>query len=196
MPADLFRLFPCPAGFRPVAAALTLLAVLAWAGPCAAADLPQAGDTLPALRFQAPDQPGDGEYLGLGSNRPFALSEVDADLIMLEIVGVYCPVCFEQAPTINSLFKQLVRDAALGSKVKLLGLASGVTPMEIQAMRDSQKARYPVIGDPEFKLHEMLGSPKTPFTILARPDGTVLYTHLGAIQDRNAFLRRLATMTP
>lgn len=159
-----------------------------------AADMPKAGDVLPALAFQAPDAPGDGEYLGLGSNRAFTLAEVAAELVMLEIVGVYCPVCFEQAPTINGLFKQLKRDPVLGSKVKLLGLASGVTAMEIQAMRESQGARYPVVGDPDFILHEQLGSPKTPFTILVRPDGTVLETHLGAIRDKGAFLRKLATM--
>ncbi len=175
---------------------LALLLLLAWAAPGAAADLPKVGDTLPELRFQAPDGPGDGDYLGLGSNRPFSLSEVQADLIMLEIVGVYCPVCFEQAPTVNSLFKQLARDPALGSRVKLLGLASGVTPMEIQAMRESQEARYPVVGDPEFVIHEQLGSPKTPFTILVRPDGSVLDTHLGAIEDKGALLRKLATMAP
>ena len=174
-----------------VVAALVLLTA-----PALAADLPEPGDVLPPLSFQAPDAPGDGAYLGLGSNRAFSLSDVDAELIMLEIVGVYCPVCFEQAPTLNSVFKQLRRDPVLGGKVKLLGLASGVTPMEIQAMREGQNARYPIVGDPDFVLHERLGSPKTPFTILVRPDGTVLDTHLGAIGDKGAFLRKLATMAP
>lgn len=173
-----------------------MLALALFAAPVRAGDLPKAGDMLPELRFQAPDAAGDGQYLGLDSNRPFTLDEVDAELIMFEIVGVYCPVCFEQAPTLNSLFKQLRRDPVLGAKVKVLGLASGVTPMEIQAMRDNQKARYPVIGDLEFVIHEQLGSPKTPFTILVRPDGSVLDTHLGAIQDKGAFLRKLSSLVP
>lgn len=154
-----------------------------------AAELPKAGDSVSSMTFAAPLQKKDADYLGVSVDGRFAFSDISADIIMLEGIGVYCPICHEQAPTIRTLFATIQKDEELARRVKLFALASGATDMEIDFARRQHRAEYPFIADLEFENHSRLGDPGTPFTLLVRPDGTVLYSHLGKIEDADAFLK-------
>lgn len=171
---------------------LVLLALLCTAVQSHA--LTAKGDVLPQFPIVAPQQKTDRAYLGLDKDGPFTLADVEADIIMLEFMGVYCPICHEQAPDIRRLFKRINRDETLKSKVKLLAIAGGATPFEVAHVRKEYKARYPILEDPDFSVHKVLGEPQTPFTLLVRPDGTVLYAHLGIIEDFDAFLRHIKSL--
>ncbi len=170
------------------AAWLSLVLTVVCATGAWAADLPTQGDSLSDISFTAPKQAGDREALGLPGASPFTLSDIDAGLIMIEVIGVYCPICHDQAPTLRTLYSALTRDAALSKQVRLFALASGATDMEIAFVRKEHRAEYPIVPDVDYAVHKQLGEPGTPFTILARPDGTVLYTHMGRIEDADAFL--------
>jgi len=43
-----------------------------------------------------------GQYLGVGGPT-FKLKDLQANVILIEIIGVYCPYCYEQAPLFRNL---------------------------------------------------------------------------------------------
>ncbi|MFP4071636.1 MAG: peroxiredoxin family protein [Desulfovibrionales bacterium] len=157
-------------------------------------ELPREGGAFPDIALPAPELPGDREYLGV-SGDSFSLSEVDAELILLEIIGVYCPQCHRQAPLFNRLTNRLHRSEATAGRVKVLAFASGATPMEMEYLRTQFQATYPLVYEPDFTIHKKLGEPLTPFTMLIR-DGTVVYDHLGVIEDMNALYTRIVSLLP
>ena len=61
----------------------------------------------------------------------------------------------------------------------------GNSTVEVQAFIDKYKIPYPIIPDPDFRVHGVLGSVKTPYSFYIRKEqetgsGFILDTHLGA----------------
>lgn len=152
---------------------------------------PQKGANMPKMHLGGPSSPKDGKYLGVEPQKPFALSDIKASLIMVEIIGVYCPQCHKQRPHINRLFHRIQKDDALSKEVKFIGIAAGATPMEVAYLVKEAKIPYPILTDEKFDIHKQLGEPRTPFNLVTTRDGKVLWTHLGIIEDMNAFLSTL-----
>ena len=180
----------------PLRALLVVLLAAALLGPAPAPaqDLPQAGGKLPALALPAPESQAHRDWLGIGSKPAFGIADVDADLVMVEVIGVYCPICFDQAPILRKLYARIARDPELKGRVKLVALAAGATPEELAYARQEHKADYPMVADPDFAVHKLLGEPKTPFTLLVRRDGTVALTHLGKIDSESAFAAEIRSL--
>ncbi len=158
------------------------------AGRC---EPPIKGGTLPVFTLAAPAMRADVEYLGITAPG-FTLADVAADVILLEILGVYCPRCREQAPLFNALQGRLEK-RELKDRVKMIGIAAGATPMEVEMVRKEWRIRYPVIPDEKFEVHKLLGEPKTPFILLLDRQGRVLYTHEGVLKDIDAFYQLIKT---
>lgn len=156
--------------------------------------IPRKNTQMPQVRLDAPPSARDCAYLGIEDKRPFKLVDVDANLIMVEIIGVYCPQCHKQRPHINRLFHRIQKDVALSKKVKFIGIAAGATPMEVAYLVKEAKIPYPVITDEKFDIHKQLGEPRTPFNVVTTRKGKVLWTHLGIIEDMNAFLSTLKSL--
>ena len=58
--------------------------------------------TLPA-----PEKNETRAYLGLGPKARFSLDQVDADILIVEIFSMYCPICQREAPRVNALYEKL-----------------------------------------------------------------------------------------
>ncbi len=172
-----------------VIASLWLLAL-----PLRAAELPRKGDILPAFALQAPADAKEKGYLGL-RQETFRLAEVPCELLLLEVLGVYCPQCYQQAPLFNTLFKRIEKGKLRG-RVKMLGLAAGGNPTEIAYLHQQGQYTFPVVADVDFAVHKLLGEPRTPFTLLIDAKGRVLHTHLGVIEDIDALYRLMTTLLP
>jgi len=152
---------------------------------------PQKGSQLPALHLEVPATPKDRSYLGLPETKQFELADVEADLIMLEVIGVYCPQCHKQRPHINRLFHRVQKEAGLAEKIKFIGIAAGATPMEVAYLVKETNIPYPILTDEQFAVHQLLGNPRTPFNMVVTRQGRVIWAHLGIIEDMNAFLATL-----
>lgn len=152
---------------------------------------PQKGSQLPVLHLDAPAGPKDRDYLGIPVQKQFELADVKADLIMLEVIGVYCPQCHKQRPHINRLFHRVQKDTELANKIKFIGIAAGATPMEVTYLVKETNIPYPIVTDEQFTVHQLLGNPRTPFNMVVTNQGRVLWAHLGIIEDMNAFLATL-----
>jgi hypothetical protein len=161
--------------------------------PALGGELPQKGDTLTAFELQSPAAEKDRVYLGI-TKFAFLLKDIRSKLLLLEVIGVYCPVCYRQAPIFNNLYNRIEKSSLKG-KVKMLALAAGGNPMEIQALNDQKQYSFPIAPDPSFEVHKLLGEPRTPFTLLLNPDGKVLYAHMGIIEDLDAFWKTITELT-
>jgi peroxiredoxin len=158
--------------------------------------VPSVGGTLPKLSLETPADEGDKKYLGLGKSGRFFLQQVDGPLLLVEIIGVYCPLCHKQAPGFNRLFQRIQRDPRLKTKVKFLAVAAGGTATEIAYLRQEFSIPFPVISDARFEAHKLLGEPRTPFTMLLDRNRKVVFAHLGVIEDLDSFFHKIAGLVP
>lgn len=175
--------------------ACALLVVFSFACPVRAAEAPGKGDTLPPLQLLAPSLTKDQHYLGVPPHGVFGLEQISGDLVLLELVGVYCPYCHKQAPWFNSLFTRLQR-GGLDERVKMLAVASGATEPEVAQLRKHSNYAYPVLRDEDYSVHKALGEPKTPYTLVVNKKGEILFAKLGVIVDIDGFFNTIKKLLP
>ena len=164
----------------------------------------EAGDFFPEIPMPVPKDPKDRAYLGLSGGRTFTLKQVKADVVLVELLNVYCPVCRKQASVYNELYNLIQNDPETKGRIKMIGIAVGNEDREIKDFRDKYNVRFPVLPDQYFEMHRAVGQSRTPFTIYVRQDpsghaGTVMETHLGPNRHyRKLFvdLRRLMARAP
>ncbi|MFH1915042.1 MAG: TlpA disulfide reductase family protein [Pseudomonadota bacterium] len=168
-----------------------LLAIILWAAP-ARAERPGVGDTLPPFTMVPLAVEEDAAELGLTANGPFTLADLPTPYVLVEIIGVYCPVCHEMSPQLTRLTKRLKR-AGLDSRITLLGIAAGGTAMEVRYIRQREYA-FPIAHDTGYEIHKLLDEPKTPFTMIVDRSGKVRYAHLGMIPDMDELFRQIQAL--
>jgi peroxiredoxin len=161
----------------------------------------KAGDFFPEVPMQVPEDSKERSYLGLTEGKTFTLKQVQADLVLIEILNVYCPICQAQAPVYNKLFNLIENDPKTKGRIKIIGIAVGNGNLEIKDFRDKRNVPFPILPDRYFEIHRAIGGSRTPFTIYVRQDpsghaGVVTGTHLGANQNYKQLfvdLRKLVT---
>lgn len=157
----------------------------------AAKDLPGSGEQMPEVldfAFPVPEQIQGGFGVRIPADqKTFTLPDLDGEYFLLEVVGVYCPVCHTQAPDMVRLHQRIQRDAKLASKVVVLAVAAGATPMEVEHLQKNWRFPFPILQDEDYTLHKLLGEPDTPFTVLIDRNGTIHYAHLGRIDVTDLF---------
>lgn len=171
---------------------LGLSAAIFSVAPAFCANLPKKGETLPPLELQAPSSAKEQSYLGI-RGQTFRIGDISCRLLLLEVIGVYCPGCYRQAPLFNTLFSRIEKGKLKG-QVKMLAVAAGGSVTEIQYLNEQGPYSFPVVPDPSFLAHKLLGEPRTPFTMLVDPQGKVLHTHMGVVEDIDAFLKLVNTL--
>ena len=156
----------------------------------------KAGDTFPVITLPGPKDAGDRAYLGLGTSTGFALNEVSADVILVELLSVYCYSCQKQAPIYNKVYDLIESDPGAKGRIKILGIAVGSTDLEIDEFRQEYKVAFPIIPDPEFEIYHELGGTRTPYSMFVRNDRSskellVASTHLGFDMEYKKLLEDL-----
>lgn len=183
----------------------SLLAVLFacfTAAPLLAAAPPAVGGQLPDFSLPAPKDSTDKSYLGVSGrlfSGPFKIPQVKANVVIIEIFSMYCPYCQAEAPNVNSLFSKIENDPALKGKIKLLGIGIGNSDYEVGVFKKKYSIPFPLFPDGDFKLHKLLGEPRTPYFIGVRinPDGShqIFYSKLGAFEGVDAFLNQIIKLS-
>lgn len=158
--------------------------------------LPFVGSVLPRFQMETPPDEADKKYLGIGKGGKFTWQQINAQVLLVEIIGVYCPQCHRQAPGFNRLFQRIQKDPRLGPKVKMLAIAAGGSATELSYVRQEFPIPFPIIRDTQYEIHKLLGGPRTPFTLLIDRKGKVLFTHLGVIEDMESFFNKIAVLVP
>ena len=163
--------------------------------PALSGTLPSEGSLLPQILLCAPESQKDRGYLGIGDVTTFSISQIDSPYTLIEIMGVYCPQCHEQAPLFNKLFYRIKKNSKIAKKVKMMAVAIGANPIEVSYVKKEFHIPFPIIRDPHFEIHKVLGEPRTPFTMLVTREGKVLFAHLGVIDDIDKFLLQIGKLT-
>ena len=128
--------------------------------------------------MNAPPAPRDRAYLDLPSDGMFSVSDITADLVLVEMLNVHCEDCLNRVEAYNALFQDIEADPVTRDRVKMMAVAAGNTETEILAFSSEYHVRFPLVADPQFTLHAAVGKPVTPFSILVRlqkkPDAAVV----------------------
>ncbi len=158
---------------------------------------PKAGESFPSIGLPAPGNVSHGAYLGIGDRGTFNLEQIDAQVLVIEIFSMYCPYCQREAPLVNRLFETVESNPRLNIKVKLLGIGVGNSPFEVDIFRKKYRIRFPLIPDPDYKVHKMIGEVRTPyFFVLCLVGGNppkVIYSKLGGIGDIDKFMNIISS---
>lgn len=148
----------------------------------------KAGDILPAFIFQAPYTAEEKEYLGLNDKDRFSLEELDAKFFLIEVVGVYCPICHIQSEQINRLFNKIINDEHLNNNLMMFSVSSGSTEMEVGYLRNTWQAPYPMAADPDYDFFNLIRAPGVPFSLIVSRDGSVHYSNQGRMPELEEFM--------
>lgn len=145
---------------------------------------------FPDLTFTQTLSKEEQAYLGLPQKKSFSIKEIRGNLILIEFISIYCVSCQRQAPVFNELYSSIEKDPRLRGKVKMVGIAAGNGPHEVEIYKKTYQIPYPILADPKFDAHTAVGSPRTPFTIWIRKDaqgrGIVVSTHLGTMDFKSS----------
>ncbi len=152
-----------------------------------AGGLPAVGTYLPKFKLETPPSENEKIYLGVEDLNTFSISQINCQLVLVEIIGIYCPQCHTQAPLFNKLFYRIKKRSEMSENIKMLAVAGGATSMEVAYLKKNFRIPYPIVKDYEYDIHKLLGEPLTPFTMLVTRDEKVVFAHLGVIEDIDKF---------
>ncbi len=132
-------------------------------------------------------------YLGVDPGQAFTLDRVKADILVIEIFSMYCPICQREAPHVNTLYQRLAK--VKDQSVRLIGIGAGNSSFETEFFKKTYGIEFPLFSDDKFIIHKKIGEKGTPFFIGLKPGAPkadrVFFTHSGDIKDLDAFVAKL-----
>lgn len=148
------------------------------------------GDVFPHYVFPSPAAPQDRTYLGIPDGETFTIGNIEADLIVVEVLNIYCTSCQKQAPIYNRVFRLMEDDPVTQGRIKWMGVGVGNNETEVGYFKEQKDVPFPILTDVNFEFYDAIGGPggvRTPFTILVRKDekerGIVVDSHVGFRRD-------------
>jgi hypothetical protein len=161
---------------------------------------PVEGEPFPALRLALLQPERDCSYLGLSpGTQVFSLPDIRAEFVLIVVLNEMCTLCMEELPQIDRLSGFAGKDAALGHRLKILGLAAGSTKRAVARMRKEKDLDLLLLADEKWQFFEELGRPELPTFYLLRNDPAAglitFWRHTGGIGDPEFFSRRLLDLT-
>jgi hypothetical protein len=159
----------------------------------------QAGALFPQVKLNTPLDAKDRTYLGLSDQKEFAVKDIKARVIVVEIMNVYCVSCQNQAPIYNQLIDLIHSDPKTRNQIKIISFAAGNNDQEVKIFRDHFQVPFPIIPDPQYVMHAAIGGSPTPFSIFVRRETkgelvAVDATHLGYDENYTKLFGQLKSL--
>jgi hypothetical protein len=130
------------------------------------------GDFFPEVPLKPHDDPKDIAYLGIPEDKSFTIKDVQADLVLIEILNVYCDSCEKQVPVYNKLYALIESEPETKGRIKMVGIGVANEDWEVKHFRKRFKVSFPVFADPDSVMHKAIGGSPPPFSIFIRQDPT------------------------
>ncbi len=172
---------------------ISAFALVLSAGSVSAVSAPQQGRPLPDIDLTVPKDPVHKDYLGLTGEGSFRITDIRAEVVIIEIFSMYCPHCQREAPRVNELYQTIEKTPKAKGRVKLIGIGAGNSPFEVDVFRKNYEVPFPLFPDGDFSIHKKVGEVRTPYFIGVKinDDGThyVFYSKLGGFDKASDFLQ-------
>ena len=146
----------------------------------------------PAISLPLPGDPIERHYLGVKQGDTFTVGDIPAEVVVVQIFSMYCPICQREAPKVNQLYTLIDQRGDLSRKLKIIGIGAGNSKFEIDFYRRNYAIPFPLFADGDFKIHQKVGEVRTPhFFVLKQNEHRqpkVIFVHSGGFQTPEAFL--------
>lgn len=153
------------------------------------------GDVIASIKLPVPQEKNAKSYLGLAGKGIFAISQIKAEVVIIEIFNMYCRNCQREASRVNDLYRAMNKDSNLKGKIKMIGIGAGNTPLEVDVFKETYQVPFPLFPDEDYSIHKACGEVRTPYFIGVKinADGplTVFLTKEGGFQDPDQFLKQI-----
>lgn len=119
---------------------------------------------MPELLLATPESEQHRNYLGL-STQPgemFKVSDIKADLLVIELFSMYCPYCQKEAPLVNELHQKMEEKNAKGLSIKIIGLGASNSQFEVEHFGDTYGVEFPLFPDKDMSMYKALEGAGTP----------------------------------
>ena len=155
------------------------------------------GDVLASIILPVPQDQNAKNYLGLAGEESFAISQIKAQVVIIEIFNMYCNNCQNEAPRVNELYQAVNNDANLKGTIKMIGIGVGNTPLEVEVFKKTYGVPFPLFPDEDYSIHKAIGEVRTPYFISLKINAdkslSVFHTKEGGFKDASRFLKQLVT---
>jgi thiol-disulfide isomerase/thioredoxin len=159
---------------------------------------PLAGEPMPPVEVRIPDDPALQRYLGVSGSGLFSLNRIDADVVIVQILSMYCPHCQREAPVVNRVYEIVEKDPRLKGRIKVVGIGAGNSDFELGIFQKKYDIPFPLFEDQDFTIHEQLGEVRTPYFFVVKAGAgdrrEVVYSRLGGLGDPQKFVDRVAAL--
>ena len=155
------------------------------------------GSIMPELTLATPESAQHRAYLGLTtkSGESFVISDIKADLLIIELFSMYCPYCQKEAPLVNELYKRITEDEASGLSIKIIGLGASNSQFEVEHFAQTYDVEFPLFPDKDMSIYKALGGTGTPGFVAYKIKGTAapinVLRNSGGFYSADGFLKDL-----
>ena len=154
-------------------------------------------EPLPDITLNVPENKEHIQYLGLKGEpgTPFKLSDIDADILMIELFSMYCPYCQNAAPAVNELYTLMEQKKRSDLKLVIIGIGANNTDLEVDTFRQGFDIKFPLFSDSDMPIYKTLAGAGTPTFIGCKKEGdnktTIFFRKSGGFTDPPEFLDKL-----
>jgi peroxiredoxin len=167
--------------------------------PTLSASPPQKGKAFPEINLTIPEDSGHRDYLGLAGQGEFAIPQIKAEAVIIEIYSMYCPHCQREAGRVNELYQAIEQSPKYKGRLKVIGIGTGNSAFELEVFRKKYTVPFPLFPDADYSIHKRLGEVRTPYFIgvKIKEDGTneVFYSKLGGFKKADDFLQLMVKLS-
>jgi peroxiredoxin len=123
-------------------------------------------ETVPDFSLSDAISQEDKHHLGL-LEQGATFHDIDSEFMLVEVFSIYCPQCQRIVGNLNNLYKMIQADPVCKENIKMIGIGVGNNMTEVEYFRKYYTVSFPLLPDPDFSIHKILKSPRTPFIFLA-----------------------------
>lgn len=160
---------------------------------------PKKGGTLPLINLDVPKDPAHRNYLGLSGEGLFNISQIKAEVVVIQIFSMYCPLCQREASRVNELYEKIEKDPKARGKLKLIGIGAGNSQFEVDIFLKTYEVPFPLFSDGDFSIHKRLGEIRTPYFIGVKINDDrsleIFYSRVGGFEKAEEFLQLMLELS-
>jgi peroxiredoxin len=160
---------------------------------------PKNGGTLPLINLDVPKDPDHRSYLGLSGEGLFNISQIKAEVVIIQIFSMYCPICQREASRVNELYGNIEKNPKTRGKLKLIGIGAGNSQFEVDIFLKTYEVPFPLFSDGDFSIHKSLGEVRTPYFIGVKinDEGSheIFYSRVGGFERAEEFLQLMLELS-